>query len=116
MADRNDIEGWLRDVIDDAQMGEVADFFDGIDAERASATEYREGAEARMKEYEEQVNGLTSSISDLKARNYDLLMQVPAEQGGGDGAVIDKVEDDGEVIHIDNLFVDPEKEMTNNAL
>ena len=53
----------------------------------------------------------------MKARNYDLLMQIPADNSGdndGDGVVVEDVDDDGTVYHIDNLFTD-DKEDSNNG-
>ncbi len=105
--DENTIFEWLEERIEGDDLAEVSDFlrttFDG-------AREYREGAESRISEYETTDSELRDEIQRLKARNYDLLMQAPADDAiDGDGAVVDVVEDDGEVIHIDNLFEESEE-------
>ena len=44
-------------------------------------------------------------------------MQIPADNSGdndGDGVVVEDVDDDGTVYHIDNLFTD-DKEDSNNG-
>lgn len=69
--------------------------------------------DAKIAELDGSNGELTAAVQDLKARNYDLLMQLPAEETNegneGDGEVVEHVEDDGEVIHIDNLFEPVEK-------
>ena len=59
---------------------------------------------------------MKADIQSLKARNYDLLMQIPAGNSGdnGDGVVVEDVHDDGTVCHIDSLFTD-DKEDSNNG-
>lgn len=106
--DENTVFEWLEERIEGDDLTEISDFlhttFDG-------AHEYREGAEARISEFETSDAALRDEIQKLKARNYDLLMQAPADDNiDGDGAVVDVVEDDGEVIHIDNLFEEESEE------
>lgn len=62
--------------------------------------------DAKIAELTEGNDSLAASVQDLKARNYDLLMQIPAgdSENDGDGIVEENVTDEGEVIHIDNLF------------
>ncbi len=64
--------------------------------------------DAKIAELAEGNDSLSASVQDLKARNYDLLMQIPAgdTENDGDGIVEENVTDEGEVIHIDNLFSD----------
>lgn len=64
--------------------------------------------DAKIAELTEGNDSLSASVQDLKARNYDLLMQIPAgdTENYGDGIAKENVTDEGEVIHIDNLFSD----------
>ena len=66
-----------------------------------------------MSEYASNEEAMKADIQSLKARNYDLLMQIPADNGG-DGVVVEDVDENGTVYHIDNLFTD-DKEDSNNG-
>lgn len=101
--DKDNVFDWLGERISEEELGEITDFLHGVfDGE----AEYRESAEARINEYATNEAAMMESIQDLKARNYDLLMQTPAEEPPSDGVIENEIADDGEVIHIDDLFED----------
>lgn len=101
---------WIRERMDDGEYATVETFLNDMDKRGRDADEFRAAAEARYKELNGQIESLTADNQNLKARNYDLLMQIPADEHiDGDGAVEEVVEDDGELYHIDNLFVDPDE-------
>lgn len=95
-------------LVDKLDENDYADVSAAISGNEAAHAEYRDGAEARMSEYADGETRMMEEIQSLKARNYDLLMQVPAGNDGDD-VVMEDVDDDGTVYHIDNLFAD-EKE------
>lgn len=106
---------WIRERMDDGEYATVETFLNDMDKRGRDADEFRAGAEARNKELNGQIESLTADNQNLKARNYDLLMQIPADEHiDGDGAVEEVVEDDGELYHIDNLFVDPDDKKMEN--
>ena len=107
---------WLRERMDDGEYATAETFLNEVMGKLADADEYRTSSEARMAEYADNEATMKADIQSLKARNYDLLMQVPAENGeaDGDGVVVEDVDDDGTVYHIDNLFTD-EKEGSRNG-
>ena len=114
----DDLLAWLRERMDDGEYATAETFLNDMGKRVADADEYRSAAEARMKEYADNEAAMQADIQSLKARNYDLLMQVPADNSGeadGDGVVVEDVDDDGTVYHIDNLFTDDEKEDMNNV-
>ena len=103
---------WIRERMDDDEYTTVETFLNDMDKRGSDADEFRASAEARYNELTGQIDSLTADNQNLKARNYDLLMQVPADDQqhiDGDGVVDEVVEDDGELYHIDNLFVDPDE-------
>ena len=98
---------WLKERLNDDEYSTARAFLD--DYMRGNR-EYRESSEARMGEYSTSEEALRNEIQSLKARNYDLLMSVPKdEENDGDGVVVEDVDEDGTLYHIDNLFTD-EKE------
>jgi hypothetical protein len=108
---------WLRDRMEDGEYATAETFLKDIQKRGEGFDEYRSSSEARMSEYAANEEAMKSEIQSLKARNYDLLMQVPADNSGdndGDGVVVEDVDDDGTVYHIDNLFTD-DKEDGNNG-
>lgn len=109
--EKNEFMNWLRERVSDDDFNEANEFFTGYMQENDN---YRESAEARMTEYANSEAAMKEDIQSLKARNYDLLMQVPADETqNGDDSVVDTVTDDGTLIHIDNLFTDPTKKEDN---
>lgn len=111
-----DLLAWLRERMEDGEYATAETFLTDMDKRGADADEYRSSAEARMSEYASNEEAMKADIQSLKARNYDLLMQIPADNSGdndGDG-VVEDVDDDGTVYHIDNLFTD-DKEDSNNG-
>lgn len=102
---------WIRERMDDDEYATVETFLNDMDKRGSDADDFRASAEARYKELNGQIESLTADNQNLKARNYDLLMQLPANEQhvDGDGVVDEVVEDDGELYHIDNLFVDPDE-------
>lgn len=108
---------WLRERMEDGEYATAETFLKDMQNQGTDFDEYRSSSEARMSEYAANEEAMKSEIQSLKARNYDLLMQVPADNSGdndGDGVVVEDVDDDGTVYHIDNLFTD-DKEDGNNG-
>lgn len=74
-----------------------------------------EGASAKVGEHEATIEKMKGEIARLKSHNYDLMMMGGSvddddEINSGDGEVLENAEDDGEIYHIDNLFMDDEDE------
>ena len=115
--DLEDLLAWLRGRMEDGEYATAETFLTDMAKRGADADEYRSSAEARMSEYASNEEAMKADIQSLKARNYDLLMQIPADNSGdndGDGVVVEDVDEDGTVCHIDNLFTD-DKEDSNNG-
>lgn len=108
-----DLLSWLRERMDDGEYATAETFLNDMSRKNAEADEFRSSAEARMQEYADSEAAMKEDIQSLKARNYDLLMQIPAENDG-DGVVVEDVDDDGTVYHIDNLFTDEKEEGNAN--
>lgn len=108
-----DLLALLRERMEDGEYATAETFLTDMAKREADADEYRSSAEARMREYESNEEAMKADVQSLKARNYDLLMQIPADNSG-DGVVVENVDDDGTVYHIDNLFTD-DKEDSNNG-
>ena len=108
-----DLLAWLRERMEDGEYATAETFLTDMAKREADADEYRSSAEARMSEYASNEEAMKADIQSLKARNYDLLMQIPADNDG-DGVVVEDVDEDGTVYHIDNLFTD-DKEDSNNG-
>ena len=108
-----DLLAWLRERMEDGEYATAETFLTDMDKRVADADEYRSSAEARMSEYASNEEAMKADIQSLKARNYDMLMQIPADNDG-DGVVVEDVDEDGTVYHIDNLFTD-DKEDSNNG-
>lgn len=106
-----DLLSWLRGRMEDGEYATAETFLTDMAKREADADEYRSSAEARMSEYASNEEAMKADIQSLKARNYDLLMQIPADN---EGVVVEDVDDDGTVYHIDSLFTD-DKEDSNNG-
>ena len=112
-----DLLAWIRERMEDGEYATAETLLNDMAKKNADADEFRSSAEARMQEYADSEAAMKADIQSLKARNYDLLMQIPADNNGeadGDGVVVEDVDDDGTVYHIDNLFTD-DKEDGNNG-
>lgn len=111
-----DLLAWLRERMEDGEYATAETFLTDMAKRGADADEYRSSAEARMSEYASNEEAMKADIQSLKARNYDLLMQIPVDNGGGDGgdgAVVEDVYGDGTVCHIDSLFTDDKEDGDN---
>lgn len=108
-----DLLACLRERMEDGEYATAETFLSDMAKRGADADEYRSSAEARMSEYASNEEAMKAEIQSLKARNYDLLMQIPADNNG-DGVVVEDVDEDGTLYHIDNLFTD-DKEGSNNG-
>lgn len=111
-----DLLAWLRERMEDGEYATAETLLKDMQKQGADFDEYRSSSEARMSEYAANEETMKSEIQSLKARNYDLLMQVPADGSGdndGDGVVVEDVDDDGTVYHIDNLFTDDKEDGDN---
>lgn len=107
-----DLLAWLRERMEDGEYATAETFLTDMAKRGADADEYRSSAEARMSEYASNEEAMKADIQSLKARNYDLLMQIPADDDG-DGIVVEDVDEDGTVYHIDNLFTDDKEDIDN---
>lgn len=111
-----DLLAWLRERMEDGEYATAETFLTDMSKRGADADEYRSSAEARMSEYASNEEAMKADIQSLKARNYDLLMQIPADNSGdndGDGVVVEDVDEDGTLYHIDNLFTDDKEDSDN---
>lgn len=108
-----DLLACLRERMEDGEYATAETFLTDMAKREADADEYRSSAEARMSEYASNEEAMKADIQSLKARNYDLLMQIPVDNSG-DGVVVEEVDEDGTVYHIDSLFTD-DKEDSNNG-
>lgn len=107
---------WLRERMEDGEYAAAETLLKDMQKRGDDYDEYRSSSEARMSEYSANEEAMKSEIQSLKARNYDLLMRLPADDSGdddGDGAVDDDVDDDGTVYHIDSLFTDDKEDGSN---
>lgn len=93
---------------------EKSDAYDAQDPPYDELAQLVEGGNAKVAELEEAIGSKDGEIAKLKSHNYDLLMSSGAAVDG-DGVVEEVVTDDGEVMHIDNLFVDPDEKEAQNA-
>lgn len=107
--DLDELLEWIKERMEEGEYATVETFLRDMDEKGRGADEFRTSAEAKQAEMQATIDELTKGNQDLKARNYDLLMQVPADEEEID-PVDDIVEEDGEVIHIDDLFVSPDDE------
>lgn len=105
----DDLLEWIKERMEDGEYATVETFLRDMDDKGRGADEFRASAEAKQSEMQATIDVLTKGNQDLKARNYDLLMQIPAD-GEELDPVEDIVEEDGEVVHIDDLFVSPDDE------
>lgn len=100
---------WMDERIADGEDATVYEFIREVLDRSHGDRELAESAQARISEHEETIRRLTDDNNRLKSHNYDLLMRIPDDHNDGDGEVIENVEEDGEIYHIDNLFVDPDE-------
>ena len=111
-----DLLACLRERMEDGEYATAETFLTDMAKRGADADEYRSSAEARMSEYAANEEAMKADIQSLRARNYALLMQIPADNDG-DGVVVEDVDDDGTVYHtvyhIDNLFTDDKEDGDN---
>lgn len=109
----DELLAWLRDRLEDGEYSTAETFLRDLERKGNDYDNDMSIRDAKIRELTGERDTLAGSVQDLKARNYDLLMQIPApetvEEPKGDGQVVETV-DDGEIIHIDNLFEDPEDE------
>ena len=108
-----DLLSLLRERMEDDEYATAETFLTDMSKREADADEYRSSAEARMSEYASNEEAMKADIQSLKARNYDLLMQIPVDNSG-EGVVVENVDEGGTVYHIDSLFTD-DKEDSNNG-
>ena len=93
---KDEFVNWMNNQSETDGYNDALDFFNSYTNEY---DQYRESSEARFNEFKTVEQQMKESIDSLKARNYDLLMQVPS-----DTPIEDKQGNDGEVYHIDSLF------------
>lgn len=100
---------WLKTRLDEGEYATAETFLTDVFGKAGRYDDDISVRDAKISEIEGERDQLRSDVQGLKARNYDLLMQIPNENQG-DGTVVEDVDDNGEVTHIDNLFVDSEEE------
>lgn len=101
---------WLRDRLDDGEYATAETFVKEVFGKAGRYDDDMGAAKAKIAQMAESGEASAKEIQNLKARNYDLLMQVPVGENEGDGTVVETANEDGEVIHIDNLFTYDEEE------
>lgn len=108
--DMDALREWIRERADEGEFATINTFLDEVIEKSKGDDEYRSSADARIEEYARREEDWERERQELKARNYDLLMQLPADEDNqGDGVVVEDAEDDAEIIHIDNLFADEDE-------
>lgn len=101
---------WLRGRLDDDEYATAETFINEVFGKASTYDNDMSVRDAKIEQMTGERDGLAADVRDLKAKNYDLLMQIPANgEVQGDGTVVEDVDDDGQVIHIDNLFEDIEE-------
>lgn len=104
---------WIKDRLDEGEDATVYEFAKELLDRSNERSSMLDSANAKIEELTNANGGFEKEIARLKAHNYDLLMKTADDQGGGDGKVVENIEEDGEIIHIDNLFEDGEKKEDN---
>lgn len=117
------LDRWLEERMKEGEdataetfVEEVLDKSEALDAQDPPYDDLKALADssgAKIGELESSLADSENEIARLKAHNYDLLMASGSEVEG-DGVVEEVVTDDGEVVHIDNLFVDSDDEREVN--
>lgn len=101
----------LRENIPEDDYLQSESFLTGMQNQTNELSAFRDSADAKVQALEVEIQGLKDEVSTLKAQNYDLLMQTGApvadvDPDGDEGGAIENEVDDGEVIHVDDLFED----------
>lgn len=101
----------LRENIPEADYLQSESFLTGMQNQTSELSAFKDSADAKVQALEVEIQGLKDEVSTLKAQNYDLLMQTGApvadvDPDGDEGGAIENEVDDGEVIHVDDLFED----------
>lgn len=104
--DEQGLREWIEQRLAEGQDATVYEFIREVLDDRGNLRTANEGAAAKISEHERTIADMTDEMSRIKAHNYDLLMGANADSGGGDDEVIENNEDEGEIYHIDNLFVE----------
>lgn len=107
---------WVRTRISEGEYATADTFIEDVFGKSSRYDEDMGVRDAKIEQLTRERDGYAADLQAMKAKNYDLLMQIPAKEddvnvgNDGDGEVIENAVDDGEVYHIDNLFVDDEEE------
>lgn len=105
---------WLRERVSEGQYATADDFIEQVFGKADRYDDDMGVRDAKIEQLTGERDGFAADLQAMKAKNYDLLMQIPAvdeNQGNeGDGEVVENVEEDGQIYHIDNLFADVEEE------
>ena len=105
-----DLEG----IIGRLQAGGDETVYDDLNSLYSGVSERADSADAKIEALTAEITAATQTISDLKAHNYDLLMQLEKStprDGDGDGEVDadgdgDEDDDAGDGPGIDELYAD----------
>lgn len=105
---------WLRERVSEGQYATADDFIEQVFGKADRYDDDMSVRDAKIRQLTGERDGFAADLQAMKAKNYDLLMQIPAvddNQGNdGDGEVVENVEEDGQIYHIDNLFADVDEE------
>lgn len=106
------IMDWIRQRISERQYATADDFIEEVFGKADRYDDDMSVRDAKIAQLTGERDSAAADLQAMKARNYDLLMQVPVDNDGnqGDGEVVENAEEDGEIYHIDNLFVDDDEE------
>ena len=108
----------LESIIGRLQAGGDETVYDDLNSLYTGVSERADSADAKIEALTAEITAATQTISDLKAHNYDLLMQLEKSaprdgDGDGDGEVDadgDGDEDDSDGPGIDELYSDDDND------
>ena len=101
MLDRHNAKEWFGERLSEEDRAEMETFLDSTFGEY---DDFVESSKASRQEWEDRHAADQAEINALKAKNFDLLMQVPNDNGAEGMPQDPYVDDDGEVYHIADLF------------
>lgn len=94
------LSNWIRERAGEDDISEIEEFLNSTSSSIADSANYKEASEGKISELNENITSLTTENDRLKAANYDLLMQLPTDEGVEPEPVVE----DETVKSIDDLF------------
>ena len=104
---------WLRQRVSEGQYATADDFIETVFGKADRYDDDMSVRDAKIEQLTGERDGFAADLQAMKAKNYDLLMQIPADENQGnegDGEVVENVEEDGHIYHIDDLFAEVDEE------